>query len=162
MVTPTVEQIAISDSSPIRNMQLAMRELLRNNVSLVSKRVYPPGIRQDAQMPRICVSALTPTEQRVGLGERFGKGMGLWRICTFKVDVFDKDPTRCELVADQICNVVWKNRGYTPSVSTFGYFVNLEVSGGSGTSLNSALQLYQRTINITGRWIELTSSTGFQ
>jgi hypothetical protein len=143
-------------TSPVRASTYALIELLRANITSVQKRVYPPGIRQDSQMPRITVFQLTPTEIRLGIGERYGSGKGLWRICTFKIDCWDKNPTACEETADRVMRTIWDNRYYKTANVPYGFFINLETAGGSETILNPGLQIYQKTVNVRGRWLETT------
>jgi hypothetical protein len=143
------------DNSAITVPAYALNEMLRLYAPSVQSRVYPPGLKEDARMPRITITALTPREERVGIGERFGSYMGLWYFYTFRVDVWDKDPNQVEKVSNEVMYSIWKNRNYTPASprDVYGQFVNLEISGGSATAINAAKQLYQRTLNITGRWL---------
>jgi hypothetical protein len=129
--------------------------MLRLYVPAVANRVYPPGIRRDAQMPRITLQPLTPTEIRTGIGERFGSYQGLYYVYTFRVDVWDKDPNKVETTCDQVLYAVWKHRGYIPTsaYSTYGEFILLEISGGSTTEMDAPTQLYRRTLNVRGRWL---------
>jgi hypothetical protein len=133
--------------------------MLRANVPLVQNRVYPPGVRVDARDPRITISPLTPNEQRVGIGEGYGLYKGLFYNYLFRVDIWSKDPKVVELVADQVMYAVWKNRGYTPASprNAQGNFLLLETTGGSVNTLNAGQQLYQRTINISGKWLSKSS-----
>ena len=132
----------------------ALNELLRTYVPAVQKRVYPPGIKRDAQTPRITISPITPSETRVGIGENFGTYKGIYYNCTFRVDIWDIDPNQIETVANQIAYAIWKHRDYTPTTnSSYGQFILLELNGGSGTEKNIGVGLFRCTMNITGRWL---------
>ena len=140
----------------------SLNEMLRANVSSVSNRVFPPGMREDAQTPRITITPLTPTEKRVGIGEGWGSTKGLYYDYIFRVNVWDKDPSRLETVCGEVMHAVWKNRGYIPTDATnaaLGQFINLEVKGGGEITQNAARQLYQRTLNIHGIWISKSVET---
>jgi len=139
----------------------ALNEMLRTHVPKVQNRVYPPDIKQDARTPRITITALTPTERRTGIGEGWASYKGLFYNYLFRVNIYDKDPKQVEDTADQVFYAVWKNRGYVPASprNTYGEFVILEVAGGSPTELNVGLQLYQKTINVSGRWLSKASET---
>lgn len=154
-------EVSYSEGDPIRNSQFALIEMLRANVSIVSKRIYPPsavGILISSQLPRITVGNLTPGEVRTGIGEKWGTGKGRWMMCNFKIDCWSKNPKDCDKTADETLNSIWKNRNYVPSVSTYGHFVNMVTDGGSATELNESQQLYQKTILVSGRWLEKHSN----
>lgn len=106
-------------------------------------------------MPRITTDELTPTEQRLGIGERLGTGMGLFYNYTFRINIWDKEPNLIRQAADEVLNAIWKNRGYVPLSprNADGEFLLLEIAGGSGTAPNPARGMYQRTINVTGKWL---------
>jgi hypothetical protein len=110
-------------------------------------------------MPRITVKSLAPTERRIGLGETYGSYKGLWYNYTFIVDIWDRLPKNCDLIADEVNYAVWKHREYVPDTATYGQFLLLEVKGGSSTDLNVGKQLYQRTINVSGLWLSKSSET---
>ena len=149
----------------IRNLTYALNKLLRDNVSLVANRVYPVGVREENRTPRISVSELTPRETFAGIGAN----VPVWKNVAFKIDVWDKDPIMVEKVAEQVEDAVAKNRSYRPAsfpvrdektgatstVTNSEYFMNLRVTGGSATDLNASKQLYQRTINVGGLWLQL-------
>jgi len=142
-------------SNVLTTSAYALNEMLRANVPYVQNKVFPPGMKQDARTPRITIKPLTPTEKRVGIGEKYGSYMGLWYLFIYRVDIWDKDPTVVEKVADEVLYAIWKNRGYQPASPKHldGQFLLLQVAGGSATDLNQGLQLYQRTINVSGRWL---------
>lgn len=139
----------------------ALNEMLRTNVPKVQNRVYPPDIRQDAKTPRITINAPTPTEKRMGIGEGWNSYKGLFYNYVFRVNIFDKDPKVVEETADQVFYAIWKNRGYVPASprDTYGEFLLLETAGGSPTGLNVGMQQYQRTINVSGRWLSKSQET---
>lgn len=137
----------------------ALNEMLRANVVSVKSRVYPPGIRQDSATPRINIYPLTPSERRVGIGERYGSGMGKWLDSMFRVVISDRDPNQVDKIASEVDYAVWSHRNYVPTVSTYGYFLNMELKGGSATELNEGLQLYQRVMNISAVWLSQTATT---
>jgi hypothetical protein len=85
-----------------------MNQLLRDNVSLVSNRVFPPGVRQDSTMPRITLSQLTPRETFAGIGA----GIPVWKNVAFKIDCWDKNPVNCEKVAEQVEQAIASNRNF--------------------------------------------------
>ena len=150
-----------TDNNGLSTPQFALIELLRANVPSVQKRVYPSGERTDSKQPRITTDELTPTEIRTGIGERFGTGMGLFYVYTFRVSIWDKEPNFVKQVADEVMYAIWKNRGYVPASprNADGEFLLLEINGGSGTTLNAGMGLYQRTINVTGRWLSKSTET---
>lgn len=134
----------------------ALNEMLRLYVPSAQKRIFPPGIKADAKTPRITITPLAPTEKRVGLGEGYGSYKGLFYLWTFRVDVWDRDPTQVENTSNEVFYAIWKHRNYIPSSVTDaakGQFLLLEVKGGGSVSLNDALQIYQRTINVSGMWL---------
>lgn len=136
--------------------------MLRLYVPTAQKRVYPPGIKQGSLMPRITITPLTPTEKRVGLGEGFGTNKGLWLQYTFRVDIWDSDPTRIETVASEVQYAVWKHREYVPATAADaakGQFVLLEIRGGGSVALNEGVGVYQRTMNVAGIWLAKSSET---
>ena len=140
----------------------ALNEMLRLYVPSVQKRVFPPGIKQSSQMPRITITPLAPTERRVGIGEGYGSYKGLWYLWTFRVDVWDRDPTQVENSSNEVLYAVWKHREYIPTTAADalkGQFLLLETKGGSTVSLNQAYQLYQRTINVSGIWLSKSAET---
>jgi len=149
------------DNNGLSTPQFALIELLRANVPSVQKRVYPSGERVDSKQPRITTDETTPTEIRTGIGERFGTGMGLFYVYTFRINIFDKEPVQIRQVADEVMMCIWKNRGYVPASprNADGEFLLLEVNGGSGTAINAGLGLYQRTINVQGRWLSRSTET---
>ena len=138
-----------------------MIELLRANVTYVNKRVYPPDEREDATMPRVTVDAITPSDTPLGLGEGLGSYKGVWLLYTFNINIWDKDPGQIKTVADQVIYCIWKNRSYVPASprDAHGEFTLLTISGGSPTTENVGKQLYQRTINVTGRWLSKSVET---
>lgn len=149
--------VAQYGTNPIRASTYAMIQLLRDNISLISNRVYPSGLRQDAKLPRITVAQLTPSEKRLGIGEIYSSGKGVWRMCTFKIDCWDRTPTGAEEMGDRVITAIWDNRGYRDSTNIpNGYFVNLEIAGGGITDLNPGMQVYQKTIMVKGRWLQTT------
>lgn len=155
------DEVSFSEGNPIRNSQFALIEMLRSYAPIVNKRAYPPspvGVLVSSQLPRITVSNLTPGELRVGIGEKWGTGKGLWRLCNFKVDCWSKNPKECDQTADQVLNTIWKHRTYVPSTSTYGHFINLLVDGGTETTLNEAHQVYQKSVIVRGRWLEKHSN----
>ena len=140
----------------------ALNELLRNGVKSVQNRVFPPGIKQSAMMPRITVTPMTPTERRIGIGEGFSAYKGLWLIYTFRVDVWDKNPSQIEKTSDEVMYTIWKHRDFVSSNSAnaaMGNFLLLEVKGGGAVTLNQAYQIYQRTLNISGIWLSKSAET---
>jgi len=139
---------------PIRSSQYAMIELLRGQISTVNNRVYPPGIRADAQFPRITVSALSPTEKR-RLGEVWGTGKGRITIHNFKIDCWSKNPAEVDEIADYVNEAIFRNRGFIPSDATKGYFLDCRFKGGSKNTLNPALQAFQRTVNVEAWWLSI-------
>jgi hypothetical protein len=149
------------DNNALSTPQYAIIELLRANVPSVQNRVYPSGDREDAKMPRITTDELTPTEIRTGIGERFGTGMGLFYVYTFRINIWDKEPVQIRQVADEVMNAIWKHRGYVPNSprNADGEFLLLEINGGSGTTPNGSRGMYQRTINVTGRWLSKSTET---
>ncbi len=137
---------------PIRAAQYWLVELLRANVAKVQKRVYPPGITQNAQMPRVTVASLSPTEKR-WIGENGASGTrSRFTIHNFKIDCWSKVPQEVDEVADQVGEAIFRNRAYKPSDLTKGEFMDMRFQGGSETTFNSAHQIYQRTINIEAWW----------
>lgn len=152
-----------TDNQAIVMPAFSLNEMLRANVPSVSNRVYPPGTRMDAQMPRIEITSMTPMEQRVGLGEGFGPAANkaLFYLYPFRVDVWDRDAKKVEAVSNEVLYAVWKNRNYTPNSpnDTYGQFINLEIRGGSPTQLNAGKQLFQRTLNVYGVWLSKASET---
>lgn len=127
--------------------------MLRLYVPSVQKRVYPPGIRQDFNGARINITPLTPVTRR-WLGRRFGSGGGKWLEYTFRVEISDKtDPNMVDKIASEIDYAIETHSDYTPTDSTYGFFVNLKVDGGSATELNAGLAAYQKTLNVVGRWL---------
>ena len=139
-----------------------LNEMLRLYVPTVQKRVYPPGIKQGATMPRITITPLTPTERRVGIGEGYGSYKGLWLLYTFRVDVWDRNPSQVEETSNEVMYAIWKHRDYVPSAvadAAKGQFLLLEVKGGGTVALNEAYQVYQRTINVSGTWLSKSAET---
>lgn len=108
----------------IRNSTSVMNQLLRDNVSLVNNRVFPPGVRQDSTMPRITLSQLTPRETFAGIGA----GIPVWKNVAFKIDVWDKKPEICDKVAEQIEQAIAVNRNYWNTE-----VLDSSASGGTGT-----------------------------
>ena len=149
------------DNNAISTPQYAIIELLRANVPSVQKRVYPSGEREDAKMPRITTDELTPTEIRIGIGETLGTGKGLFYVYTFRINIWDKEPNQIRQAAEEVMYAIWKNRGYVPLSprNADGEFLLLEVNGGSGTVPNPGRGMYQRTINVTGRWLSRSKET---
>jgi len=149
------------DNNGLSTPQYALIELLRANVPSCQKRVYPSGERTDSKQPRITTDELTPTETRTGIGEHFGTGMGLYYVYQFRVNIWDKEPNQIRQVADEVMYAIWKNRGYVPASprNADGEFLLLEIKGGSGTAINPGMGLYQRTINVTGRWLSKSTET---
>ena len=133
----------------------ALIEMLRLYVPAVNKHVYPPDVQPSATMPRITVNALTPTEQRVAIGEQFGSYKGLFYLYTFRVDVWDRKPGSVETTCDQVMYAIRKHRQYVPASpnNVYGEFLFLETAGGSDTSVDAPRQLYRRTINVHGKWL---------
>jgi hypothetical protein len=139
----------------------ALNEMLRANVPLVQKNVFPPPVQQGAIMPRITIKPLTPTEKRRWIGEGYGAPPGRAQVYgyIFRVTVHDRDVKRLQQVADQVMYAVWTHRGYVPTASTLsavGQFMLLEVKGGSEPKLNEGNQLYEQTINVAGEWYSHT------
>jgi hypothetical protein len=136
--------------------------MFRLYVTTVQKRVYPPGVKEDALMPRITITPLAPTEKRVGIGEGYGSYKGLWYLWTFRVDVWDRDPTQVETTSNEVFYSIWKHREYVPAVAANaakGQFLLLEIKGGSPVTFNQGRQLYQRTINVAGLWLSKSAET---
>jgi len=132
-----------------------MVELLRARVTQVQKRVYPPGIRPDAQFPRITVSSLSPTERRF-IGEPYVTGQkSRITIHNFKIDCWSKNPAECDEVSDGVQAAIFRNRGFIPSDSSKGYFIDSHFTGGSENTLNPATQAYQRTMNVEVWWFSI-------
>lgn len=72
----------------------------------------------------------------------------------YKVDIWSKDANQVEKAADEVMRAVWQHRNYSSSTrSADGQFVNLEIAGGAATAINQAMQMYQRTINVKGKWL---------
>jgi hypothetical protein len=116
-------------------------------------------------MPRITVLQSTPTDRIAGLG--ITAAYPTWKLVNFTVEVWDKDPKRCERVGAAIEDAIGANRNYSPatvtlnaqsgvseSVSANGYFFILRISGGTGTMLVKPTQLYRRVLIVTGRWMQ--------
>lgn len=153
----------------IRNATGALIQLLRSssalNTNLVQNRIFPPGIVQNALMPRVTVSAATPQDILASIGVT--AAAPTWKQYQFTIDVWDKDPKRCEQVAAIIEDVIGANRNYAPStimlnnqsavaqsVAANGYFFILKLGGGSATMEVEKNQLYRRSMMVTGRWMQ--------
>lgn len=154
--------MATYSNSAISLPATILNEMLRLYVPLVQNRIYPPGIRVDAQMPRITITPLTPQDGPSWIGENFGAYKGKFLTYTFKVDIWDRDPTQVEAVSNQVDYAIWKHRGYLPASTAnkaLGEFLLLRVNGGGAVTENKALQLYQRTMNVTGMWLSKSAET---
>jgi hypothetical protein len=149
----------VSTNQAMEAPQSALNELLRLYVPSAQKRVYPPGIRVDANGPRINITPLTPTTRR-WLGRKFGTGSGKWLDYVFRIDITDKlDPNQVDKIASEVDFAVESHLEFRQTDTTYGYFVNMKLSGGSGTEWNPGLQAYQKTMNFSGQWLSLTSAT---
>jgi hypothetical protein len=139
-----------------------LNEMLRTYVPSVQKRVYPPGIRVDAQMPRITITPLSPQDGPTWLGEGFGGYKGKFMNWTFRVDIWDRDPTQIEKISSEVDYAVWKHRSYVPTAAADaakGEFALLRINGGGAITMNEKFQLYQRTLNVTGLWLSKSAET---
>ena len=138
---------------PIRAVQYAVVEILRKEIPRVQNRVYPPGIRNDAQFPRITVSSMSPREKRF-IGEKWKiDEISRITIHPFKIDSWSKNPIECEEIADDIQAAIFRNRGFLPSNYQKGYIIDCHFIGGSETTLNPALQVFHRSINVEVWWL---------
>lgn len=161
--------MAITTTGMIRASTFAMMKLLSANVPSVNipgtakARVYPPGIQEDAAMPRITVSQSTAPEQPAELGA----SVKSWADVTFSIDIFDKRPGQCDITADEVIQAIESNRNYAPATITVrvgdmednavdpkGQFYMLRISGGSPTIPFPPTQLYRRTVRVAGRWFK--------
>ena len=147
--------MAINSNLGLTESRSALIEMLKTNIPAVNKHIYPGDVREGAQMPRISVSTLTPTETRVSIGEGFGAYKGLFYNYVFQIKVWDYNPTTVESATDQIFYAVWKNRGYTPLApnNIYGQFLLLEIAGGSTVEYDAPKNLWRRTINVKGKWL---------
>jgi len=137
---------------PIRAVQYAMVDLLRKNVSRVHNRVYCPGIKTDAQFPRIVIGVASPSEHRF-IGEMWGTEKGRITINNLEVVCWSKNPREADEIADYVQNAILKNRYFVPVDSSKGYFIDSHFTGGSENTLDPALQAFQRTVNIEVWWL---------
>jgi len=113
-------------------------------------------------MPRITITPLTPQDGPSWIGENYGTGKGKFVRWTFKVDVWDRDPSQVEKVSSEVDYAIWSHRGYISTVAAnalLGEFALLKINGGSAVTMNNQYQIYQRTLNITGLWLSKASST---
>lgn len=154
----------------MRRVQYGLVALLRSYSALtafVGTRIYPPGVEVGAQLPRISVTVLTPSEPHAGAG--LGAGVPTFRNFIARVDVHagPRMPQLCDAVAEEVEDAVATNRTYHPGTVTMtdytgktvtktanGYFLLLKVTGGSETILSPALGHYVRTIQVGGQWFQ--------
>lgn len=147
----------------IRNTSFLINKLLRDNVTLVQNRVYPPGLREDAKYPRISVHCITPGETFAGLGA----GIPVWKNIMFRLAIWDENPIMVDRVAEQVEDTIANNRNYRQTTVTItdsfggkstvnsnGYFCQLKITGGTETLFNSSNNRYYRTINVGGLWMQ--------
>lgn len=147
----------------IRKISFLMNKLLRDNVALVDKRVFPPGLRENATYPRISLHCITPSETFAGLGAN----VPVWKEVMVRIAIWDKNPVMVERVAEQVEDAIAFNRSYQQPTVTIedsagnktvansnGYFILLKITGGTETLFNEANNTYYRTINVGGRWMQ--------
>lgn len=161
----------IKIAGSVRQVQAALIKLLRDDATLQSylgskpTRVYPPGITESAVMPRVTVSNPTSSDTLAGLG--ITAAFPVWKNLFCRIDVWDKDPKMVDKVTERIEDVIGSNRNYKPSTvvinnqsgqaqstAASGYFFNVKIAGGTPCTVAVPKQLYQRTILLTGRWLQ--------
>ena len=148
----------------IRRSTFVMNKLLRDNVTLLSNRVFPPGMRIDAQVPRAILHAITPPEQFAAMGS----GLPTWRLVNFRLDIYARNPAECDSISEQVEDAISSNRTYGHTLSTItmidytgksttvapcGYFLMLKINGGTETAIVPAMNLFHRAMIIAGRWL---------
>lgn len=102
-------------------------------------------------MPRITVVCPTPVERLIiGSGNTTAP---TWRQFNAKIDVWDRRPGSVDTVADSVINAVGTKRYNTPTGGD-GNWPMLWVSGGGETVLNDGRQIYQRTIRVSGLFLQ--------
>jgi hypothetical protein len=145
----------------IEKVPYALIEMLRAQIPQVQNRVNHLGSGQlvQAQCPRITVSAPTAnSEEQRWIGEHWGiTNRGVMKRYILHIDVWDRNPKVLEQVAANVETAIWKNRGYHPADYTYGYFVDMEISGGSATGVDAASQLYRRTVSVSALWLDLNT-----
>lgn len=135
----------------IRSIQNLLVTTLKNNVA-VNKRVYVfPGTTDQisSQLPRVTVSLISSPETFAGLGQ--GNNYPTWDFFTVKVDVWDKNPSNVDTIADDVLDALRTNRSLA---GTNGQWFMMKANVATATTKNEQMQLYQRTINATGRWLQ--------
>jgi len=148
-----------------RQISFLLTKLLKDNVTSVSNRVYPPGERVDAtKFPRINVYTLSPQQQFAALGAT----APTWRIFTTNFEIQAIKPQDCEIVAGEIEQTIMNNPNYRQANVTFsdwqrgaqtaeasnGYFNLLRCAGGSPTSVSPAMNSFRKTVTVTGKWLQ--------
>ena len=153
----------------IRNSIFVLNKLLRDNVTSVKNRVFPPGIQQNAQTPRISLHSSTPVEKLATIAPAAGGTFQpVWRMINYRIDIFSVEPNDCDTVADEVMDTIASNRYYKvasivlndrhggkSTVASNGYFSLLRVNGGTETAPVPAYgKMYHRTVNVIGRWFQ--------
>jgi len=137
---------------PIVTVEKGIQTLLKAGVTAVGNRVYIPGNTISSMMPRITISMLTPVERYAGLGLA-NSTTPTWREFTVKLDIWSKKMSDCDTVADTLINYLDQNKTYTPTGGD-GFWMMLRLTGGSATVLNEPSQIWNRSVNFSGKFMQ--------
>lgn len=140
-------------TGPVVTIQNGLKSLIKTAVTAVQNRVYVPGDTVSTQMPRVTIVCPTPVERLIiGSGNSNGP---TWRDFNAKIDVWDRlgHQQSVDTVADAVINAISNNRYVTPTGGD-GNWPMIWVSGGGETRLNESTQVYQRTIRVSGKFLQ--------